>query len=171
MDCFGDIESYGRRRRRAASATDTDIQWDNNYYYYKVSSSSAMEEEEEEEGEEDGGPPVRAKARPRPRPRPRRRAAAPRTPRFLPEHVALGLRLTVGEEVNQKPFLPSSAGRPGHFPESAPFTSTEGSALNGDSDVDGKNAAYYPALNGEELTSLPDGTFRLRSVASSALNV
>ncbi len=44
-----------------------------------------------------------------------------RNGRLLPEHVDLGLRLTVGEDVVQKPFLPSSQGS-GHFPESSPYT-------------------------------------------------
>ncbi len=55
--------------------------------------------------------------------------------RFLPEHVDLGLRLTVGEDVVQKPFLPSSQGA-GHFPESA-GAFTEPSLK-----------AYYPSQNG-----------------------
>ena len=39
-----------------------------------------------------------------------------RTGRLLPEHVDLGLRLTVGEDVIKKPSLPSSQGA-GHFPD------------------------------------------------------
>ena len=54
--------------------------------------------------------------------------------KMLPERVDLGLRLTVGEDVNQKPFLPNSQGS-GHFPESSPYTEP---ALN---------AAYYPRQN------------------------
>lgn len=59
-----------------------------------------------------------------------------RGPRLLPEHVDLGLRLTVGEEVNQKPFLPSSQGT-GHFPEQSAFTESN---IN----------PYYPATGATE---------------------
>ena len=39
-----------------------------------------------------------------------------RSGRVLPEHVDLGLRLTVGEGILKKPFLQSTHGE-GHFPE------------------------------------------------------
>jgi len=51
---------------------------------------------------------------------------------LLPEHVDLGLRLTVGEDVIQKPFLQSKHGD-GHFPEMSPRTEPAPSS------------SYYPA--------------------------
>ena len=50
---------------------------------------------------------------------------------LLPEHIDLGLRLTVGEDVLQKPFLQSKHGD-GHFPEMSPRTEPAPSS-------------YYPA--------------------------
>jgi hypothetical protein len=50
------------------------------------------------------------------------------------EHIDLGLRLTVGEDVLQKPFLQSKHGD-GHFPEMSPRTEPAPSS-------------YYPALAG-----------------------
>ena len=45
----------------------------------------------------------------------------PRRGKLLPEHIDLGLRLTVGEDVIQKPFLESKHGD-GKFPEMQPHT-------------------------------------------------
>ena len=58
---------------------------------------------------------------------------------LLPEHVDLGLRLTVGEDVVQKPSLPSMQGDTGgHFPESS------GGSLYQDKHAAAANA-YFPA--------------------------
>ena len=58
----------------------------------------------------------------------------PRRGKLLPEHIDLGLRLTVGEDVIQKPFLESKHGD-GKFPEMQPHTEA---APN----------PYYPSLPG-----------------------
>ena len=58
----------------------------------------------------------------------------PRRGKLLPEHIDLGLRLTVGEDVIQKPFLESKHGD-GIFPEMQPHTEA---APN----------PYYPSLAG-----------------------
>ena len=57
-----------------------------------------------------------------------------RSGRLLPEHVDLGLRLTVGENVLKKPFLESSHGN-GHFPEMGAQTEPSPNA-------------YFPSLAG-----------------------
>ena len=54
--------------------------------------------------------------------------------RVLPEHVDLGLRLTVGEGVLKKPFLESTHGE-GHFPEMSAQTEPS-------------QNAYFPKLAG-----------------------
>ena len=54
--------------------------------------------------------------------------------RVLPEHVDLGLRLTVGEGVLKKPFLESTHGE-GHFPEMSAQTEPS-------------QNAYFPKLGG-----------------------
>ena len=61
---------------------------------------------------------------------------------LIPEHVDLGLRLTVGEDVVQKPSLPSMQGAGGHFPESSPYTEP---AFN----------AYFPATGGSGAAAIP----------------
>ena len=50
-----------------------------------------------------------------------------RSGRILPEHVDLGLRLTVGEGVLKKPFLQSTHGE-GHFPEMSARTEPSNNA-------------------------------------------
>merc|ERR1719394_1327937 len=62
----------------------------------------------------------------------KRETSQRRTGRLLPEHVDLGLRLTVGEMALKKPFLESSR----NFPEMS--AQTEASPEN----------AYFPALAG-----------------------
>ena len=58
----------------------------------------------------------------------------PRRGKLLPEHIDLGLRLTVGEDVIQKPFLESKLGD-GKFPEFQPNTEAAPSP-------------YYPSAGG-----------------------
>ena len=62
----------------------------------------------------------------------------PRRGKVLPEHIDLGLRLTVGEDVIQKPFLESKHGD-GKFPEMQPHTEAAPSP-------------YYPSLAGNPGT-------------------
>merc|ERR1719511_414125 len=57
-----------------------------------------------------------------------------RSGRVLPEHVDLGLRLTVGEGILKKPFLQSTHGE-GHFPEMSAQTEPSPNA-------------YFPKLAG-----------------------
>ena len=64
-----------------------------------------------------------------------KRETGSRSGRLLPEHVDLGLRLTVGEGVLKKPFLESSHGN-GHFPEMGAQTEPS------------PNNAYFPSLAG-----------------------
>ena len=66
--------------------------------------------------------------------------------RLLPEHVDLGLRLTVGEDVLQKPFLESSLGD-GKFPEANKSGRSEG--------LDEDNLPYYPSLKAGGSGLLP----------------
>ena len=130
MDCIGDIESYGRRRR---SVNDTDQFGDNdgeNKSYYKVTTTpktTTISLSLESAVENSLGKPKSNSNNRVPR------STTATKVDLLPEKVDLGLRLTVGEDVNQKPFLPSSQGA-GHFPESSPYTEP---AIN----------AYYPANN------------------------
>jgi hypothetical protein len=56
-----------------------------------------------------------------------------RSGRVLPEHIDLGLRLTVGKDDIKKPFLQSSHGD-GHFPEMSAQTEPSPNA-------------YFPSLN------------------------
>ncbi len=155
MDCFGDLESYGKRRKRSAfdhhnkkkNATAT-----KEYFLTATATLAPYTEEEEEEPVLTNSVDIDGDKK-----KHHRTKRNTRTPRFLPEHVDLGLRLTVGEEVNQKPFLPSSAGE-GHFPEYSPYTSPKpgggagGGANGGNSNL---NSAYYPALNnsGRKITN------------------
>ncbi len=144
MECFGDIESYGRRRKRSAadynSTTDSSAPTTaNRTSYFKI--TLPLETTEPTHTANKTKEEIYTNALDNDKISRERRHS--REPRFLPEKVDLGLRLTVGEEVNQKPFLPSSLGE-GHFPESSPYTSTEPGAGGG---PNVNNAAYYPALN------------------------
>lgn len=67
-----------------------------------------------------------------------------RSGRLLPEHVDLGLRLTVGEGLVQRPFLESSRGN-GHFPEMSAQTEPVPDA-------------YFPALAGIPSGEAPGAT-------------
>ena len=69
--------------------------------------------------------------------------------RLLPEHVDLGLRLTVGEDVLQKPFLESSLGD-GKFPEA----NKSGRSAGGLED----DPPYYPSLTAGGNGLLPGTT-------------
>ena len=76
------------------------------------------------------------------------------------EHIDLGLRLTVGEDVLQKPFLQSKHGD-GHFPEMSPRTEPAPSS-------------YYPALAGGPGTYIvfvPLSDFSIKLVVDASLNI
>jgi len=112
MDCSGGLQSFGRRKR---STNETD---DEPPGYFRV--STQVENTPAKSDESSDGSIGRS-------PRSTEPTILPYGGKFgikgdlLPEHVDLGLRLTVGEEQAQRPFLPSTQGS-GHFPESAPYT-------------------------------------------------
>eukprot|EP00095_Tigriopus_kingsejongensis_P000115 maker-scaffold983_size73474-snap-gene-0.8 protein:Tk00115 transcript:maker-scaffold983_size73474-snap-gene-0.8-mRNA-1 annotation:"PREDICTED: uncharacterized protein LOC100909276" len=121
MECPGNLNSYGRRRRalpsnkewRLKHKREADGQSKFTQKLVHQKDKIRIERSTKDISDERDGDDL--------------------NPNILPEHVDLGLRLTVGEEVNQKPFLPSSQGD-GHFPmannRAAPTSS------------------YYPRRNG-----------------------
>ena len=101
MDCPGALQSYGRRRR---STNDTEDATDDSGYY-RSSTEHSSPPHKKPLGRDTVSTRITSSDG----------SGASYEDRFLlPETVALGLRLTVGEDVNQKPFLPSMHGA-GHF--------------------------------------------------------
>ena len=112
MDCSGGLESYGKRRRRRSTKEEAGGS------YFKVTSG---EMETTGVTRSPTGNTLINTENPvillRSLPIPDRKAShisnsesvrRLNDKNLLPEHVDLGLRLTVGEDVVQKPFLPSS---------------------------------------------------------------
>jgi len=99
----------------------------------------------------------------------RRSAVDTRSPRFLPEHVDLGLRLTVGEDTVQKPSLPSSVGGSDpHFPEAFPYTEASPAGHGRESRNSG---IYYPAKPTNDVICSPPSTLIALIVVILVINV
>ena len=80
--------------------------------------------------------------------------------RLLPEHVDLGLRLTVGEDVLQKPLFESTRGD-GKFPDALANKSGRLSS-NGE----GQENPYFPSLTAGGPGGLPGESMQLKLTGS-----
>lgn len=95
MQCSGGLESYGKRKKRSLVEGIKEI---------TVSTTPLTAAQDE--GSKKSRFPRETESL----------DSRMRSGRVLPEHVDLGLRLTVGEGILKKPFLQSTHGE-GHFPE------------------------------------------------------
>ncbi len=134
MECVGNLDSYGKRKKRSAFN-------ETRPHVMEVTVTTPMPTPSPDSGKTDG---FHGKSRILTVERFLGKSRVPRSAktlqermregRVLPEHVDLGLRLTVGEDVLNKPFLRSTHGD-GHFPEVGAQTEPSPNA-------------YFPSLAG-----------------------
>lgn len=136
MECSGNLNSFGRRRRALNDTDNEDNSGTRSYYKtgdeVSVTTSTTLPSTTNEAVLANSLDIAQDPTSRTSRSTNSENEDSQRSGKLLPDHVDLGLRLTVGEEVLQKPSFPSSMGG-GHFPETSPYTEP---GLN----------AYYPSL-------------------------